>query len=61
MMGQTDIEAGDLNSRRPDMTAQESKRHQQRKETLKWISENALSALRLAWRGVDDPIIRRLR
>ena len=61
MMGQTDIEAGDLNSRHPDMTVQESKRHQQRKETLKWISENALSALRLAWRGVDDPIIRRLR
>ncbi len=61
MMGQTDIEAGDLNSRRPDMTAQESKRHQQRKETLKWISENALSTLRLAWRSVNDPIIRRLK
>ena len=61
MMGQTDIEACDLNSRRPDMTTQESKRDQQRKETLKWITENALSALRLAWRGVDDPMTRRLR
>ncbi len=61
MMGQSDIEAGDLNSRRPDMTAQESKHHQQRMEALRWISENALSALRLAWRGVNDPIIRRLK
>ncbi len=61
MKGQSDVKGGGLNSRRPDMTAQESKRHQQRKETLRWISENALSALRFAWRGVDDPIVRKLK
>ena len=51
MKRQSNIKADDLNPIRPNMTVQESKCQQQRTETLKWISENALSALRLAWRS----------
>jgi len=32
------------------MAAQKIRRQQQRGQTLEWISTNALSALRLAWR-----------
>ena len=51
MIEQSEIKAEGLGARPPNMTTQESKRQQQRKDTRKWISENALSALRLAWRS----------
>ncbi len=51
MIEQSEIKAEGLGARPPNMTTQESERQQQRKDTRKWISENALSALRLAWRS----------
>ncbi|MCH7536819.1 MAG: hypothetical protein IID57_03090 [Proteobacteria bacterium] len=51
MKRHSNIKADDLNPKRPNIATQESKCQQQRTETLKWISENALSALRLAWRS----------
>jgi len=51
MKRQSNIKANRLSSHRPNMTTRESECQQQRTETLRWISENALSALRLAWRS----------
>lgn len=51
MIEQSEIKAEGPGARPPNMTTQESERQQQRKDTRKWISENALSALRLAWRS----------
>ena len=50
MKEQSKIKADVLQGKRQILTAQESKRQRQRAETLNWISTNALSTLRLAWR-----------
>ena len=54
MKGQSEVKADDLNGNSRNLTAQESKRQQQRDETLDWISTNALSALRLTWCSRSD-------
>lgn len=51
MKEQPNLNAGVLKGQHLNMTTQEIKRQQQREEALDWISTNALSTLRLAWRS----------
>ncbi len=54
MKEQSEVKADDLNGKRQNLTAQESTRQRQREESLDWISTNALTTLRLAWRSQSD-------
>lgn len=55
MKSQSNSKAGDLNGKCFSMTALEMERQQQREETLKWISNSAISTLRLAWSRKQGP------
>ena len=55
MKGRSNSKAGDLNGKYFSMTALETERQQQREETLKWISNSAISTLRLAWSRKQGP------
>ena len=50
MKGQSNIKADDLNGKYLGVNVLLNERQQQRERTLKWISDSALSKLRLAWR-----------
>lgn len=50
MTRKSDIAVNTSTSNYPGMAAPEIRRQQQREQTLEWISANALSTFRLAWR-----------
>jgi hypothetical protein len=50
MTHKSNIEVDTSTSRYPRMAGPEALRHQEREQTLEWVSLNALSTLRCTWR-----------